>query len=87
MDTGFIFCEVGAEDLYIPVFCMNASHQWVTHENYKLWKCMLFVIDDIAYNAQSVKSRCKSSPLFQSISYSSASQPYFHGGTTDLYTG
>jgi len=46
---------------------------------------MLFVIVDIAYNAESVKSRCKSSPLFQSISYNSASQPYFCGGTKYIY--
>ena len=85
MDISCILCEVETVDLCIPVVYMNASLPWVTHQNYKLWKWMLFVIDDIAYTAESVNSRCKSAPLFRSISYSRASQPYFRGGTTDIY--
>jgi hypothetical protein len=52
MDIGCILCEVETVDLCIPLVYMNASLRWVTHQNDKLWKWMLFVIDDIACTAE-----------------------------------
>ena len=48
---------------------MNVSLQWVTRQNYKLWKWMLFLIDDVACNVESVKPRYKSSPLSLTVYY------------------
>jgi len=85
MDIDCVLCGVGTEGLCILVVCMNVSLQWVTHQNYTLWKWMLVVIDDIPSNVESVNSRCKSSLFYHCILHSSACQPSFHAETTDIY--
>jgi len=85
MDLGCVLCEEGTEVLRILVVCMNVSLQWVTRQNYTLWKWILVVMDDIASNHESVNACCKSFTLYHCILHSSTCQASFHAETTDLY--
>lgn len=78
--TGCVLCDVWADDLCIPILCMNVS----LHQIYKLWKLMLLVIEGMPHDLENVKPCCKSSPLFHSVLWSSFSEPSFRGGTPKI---